>query len=81
MADPKDVAATKMVRQEFSKRNLDTTRADLRCTHGVVYIRGSVGFIKGGPTDVRKEIETIAKVLRTKAGIKDVVIDCTMRSG
>ncbi len=80
MADPKDVAATKMVRQEFSKRNLDTTRADLRVTHGVVYIRGSVGVIKGGPPDVRSEIETIAKVLRTRPGIRDVIVDCTMRT-
>lgn len=80
MADPKDVAATKLVRQEFSKRNLDTTRSDLRVTHGVCYIRGSVGTMKGGPTDVRAEIETIAKVLRQRPGIRDVVIDCTMRS-
>lgn len=80
MADPNDVAGTKAVRQEFSKRGLDTTRADLRVTHGVCYIRGSVGTIKGGPQDVRAELEIIAKVLRTRPQIKDVVIDCTMRS-
>ena len=80
MADPNDVAGTKAVRQEFSKRGLDTTRADLRVTHGVAYIRGSIGVIKGGPQDARAEIELIAKVLRTKSMIKDVVVDCTMRS-
>lgn len=80
MADPKDVAATKLVRQEFSKRNIDTTRADLRVTHGVVYIRGSVAVIKGGPTDLRAEVETIAKVLRSRQGIRDVIVDCTIRS-
>lgn len=81
MADPNDVAATKLLRQEFSKRGLDTTRADLRVTHGVAYIRGSIGTIKGGPQDVRAEIELITKVLRTRPQIKDVVVDCTMRGG
>ncbi|MBS1709183.1 MAG: hypothetical protein JSS65_10750 [Armatimonadetes bacterium] len=80
MADPNDVAANKMLRQEFSKRMMDVTRADLRVTHGVAYIRGAIGVIKGGPPDVRKECELIAKVLRTKPGIKDVVIDCTFRT-
>lgn len=80
MADPNDVAGTKALRQELSKRGLDTTRADMRVTHGVAYIRGSVGTIKGGPQDVRAELEIIAKVLRTKPMIKDVIIDCTMRS-
>lgn len=80
MADPNDVSATKAVRQEFSKRGLDTTRADLRVTHGIAYIRGSIGTIKGGPQDVRAELETIAKVLRTRQNIKDVIVDCTMRS-
>jgi len=80
MADPNDVSATKAVRQEFSKRGLDTTRADLRVTHGICYIRGSIGTIKGGPQDVRAELETIAKVLRTRQNIKDVILDCTMRS-
>ncbi len=80
MANPADVAANKMARQEFSKRGLDMTRADVRVTHGVCYIRGSVGVIRGGPQDVRSELDLIAKVLRTRPGIKDVVIDCTMRS-
>lgn len=69
-----------MARQEFSKRNLDMTRADVRVTHGVCYIRGSIGVMRGGPQDVRSELELIAKVLRTRPGIKDVVVDCTMRS-
>lgn len=80
MADPADVAATKTVRQEFSKRMVDITYADLRVTHGVAYIRGSVKPIKGGPTDLKSEIELIAKVLRTRPGIKEVVVDCAIRS-
>lgn len=80
MADPHDVAATKMVRSEFGKRMIDVTNADMRVTHGVCYIRGSLKPIKGGPSDIRKEVEIIMKVLRQRAGIKDVVLDCTIRS-
>ncbi len=80
MADPADVAANKALRREFSRRMIDITQADLRVTHGVAYIRGAIKPIKGGPTDIRKEVELIARLLRTQAGIKDVVIDCAFRN-
>jgi len=80
MADPADVAANKALRREFSRRMIDITQADLRVTHGVAYIRGAIKPIKGGPPDIRKEVELIARVLRTQAGIKDVVIDCAFRN-
>lgn len=77
---PEDTAATKTVRSEFGKRMLDTTQADLRVTHGVCYIRGVVKPIKGGNPDVKAELELISKVLRARPGIKDVIIDCAIRS-
>jgi hypothetical protein len=80
MADPADVALNKLIRSEFGKRMIDTTAADLRCTHGVVYIRGSLRPIKGGPTDLRAEVELIGRILRQRAGVRDVVIDCSFRS-
>jgi len=58
---------------------IDITQADLRVTHGVAYIRGAIKPIKGGPQDIRKEVELIARILRTQAGIKDVVVDCAFR--
>ena len=60
MADPADVAGNKALRREFSRRMIDITQADLRVTHGVAYIRGAIKPIKGGPTDMRKEVELIA---------------------
>lgn len=83
MADPKDVEATKAARREFSKRAVDISQADLRVMHGVVYLRGTVKAMRSGDGamggDLRSEIETIARVLRQKAGIRDVVIDVTYR--
>ncbi|HMS54886.1 MAG TPA: hypothetical protein PKA27_05755 [Fimbriimonadaceae bacterium] len=81
MADNKDVAGTKIVRSIFARRGIDTSRADLRVMHGVAYIRGTVTAIRGsGVTDVKAECEIIARVLRQKPEIRDVVLDCTFRS-
>lgn len=81
MADPKDVAANKFVRSIFGRRGIDVTRADLRVMHGVCYIRGAVAAIPGsGITDLKLEVQNIAKLLTQKPDIKDVVIDCHFRS-
>lgn len=80
MADPQDVAATKMVRRELNKRMIDVNQADIRVMHNVAYIRGVVRAIKGGPTDVKAEMELIARVLITSRKIKDAVIDVIIRT-
>lgn len=79
MADPNDVAATKLVRREFNRRKIDCTLADIRVLHGVVYIRGTIKSIRGGAPDVKAEVELVARALRTRPEIRDVVIDCTFR--
>lgn len=80
MADPNDVAATKIARREFNKRQVDVGLADIRVSHGVVFVRGVVKPIRGGPTDVKSECEHIARILRQKPEIRDVILDCTYRS-
>ena len=80
MADPGDVRGTKAARSEFSKRGIDTTYADIRVTHGICMIRGTVRAVRGSPiTDIRAEMAIVAKVLRQKAEIRDVVLDCMFR--
>lgn len=72
---------TKAVRNELAKRGVDATLADIRVMHGVAYIRGSVRPMKEAAfSDLRAEMELIARVLRQKAEIKDVVIDCSYRT-
>lgn len=76
MADPADVAASKLVRKEFGKSGLDITYADLRVTHGIAYIRGNISINKSTPvTDMRIEMERVVRILRQRQGIKDVVVD------
>ena len=79
MADPQDVQLTKMLRREMNRRMMDTGQTILRVMHGVAYIQGVVKPLKGGPTDLKAEIELVGRILRQR-GIKDVVIDCTFRS-
>lgn len=75
-----DVRATKYARSEFAKRGIETLAADLRVTHGVLYVTGSVRAMAGfGIGDIRRECEHVSKALKTKPEIKDVVFNCTFR--
>lgn len=81
MADPADVAGSKLVRKEFGKSGLDITYADLRVTHGVAYIRGNVSINKSTPvTDPKLEMDRVVRILRQRPGIKDVVVDVRYRT-
>lgn len=76
MADPMDQEATKYARKQFVRASIDTTQCDIRSTHGVVYIRGVLKAYGGAPySDLRTEAERVARVLRQKAGIRDVIIE------
>lgn len=80
MADPNDVAGTKMARSVFGRRGIDTSLADLRVMHGVLYVRGSVSAVKGsGIVDIKHEVENTARILRQRPEIRDVVLDCVYR--
>ena len=76
MADPLDVAASKLVRKEFGRSGLDITYTDLRVMHGTCYIRGTISLSRGGDAvDPKAELERVARIIRQRPGIKDVVID------
>ena len=79
MADPKDVEGTKIVRREFNKRAIDTSRADIRVMHGVAYIRGQLMKMRGAEGSLKESVEHICKALRSRPEIRDVVVDAVMR--
>jgi len=80
MADPADIAATKMMRRELGKRMIDVNQADIRVMHGVCYIRGVVRAIKGGPENIKAEIELLGRAMINTKRIKDCVVDVIVRS-
>lgn len=80
MADPQDAANSRNMRREFIKHHIDVTLADIRVTHGVVYVKGTVRAEKGSNFDIRLETERIGRLMRQRQGIRDVVIDCQYRT-
>ena len=76
---PEDVAITRMVRRELNRRKIDSTLADVRVMHGVVYIRGVIRGMRGGATDVKAEMDLIARLLRQKTEIREVNVDVMYR--
>lgn len=68
-----------MVLREINKRRIDTSLMDVHVIHGVVYIRGVVRPLRGQPVDLNQELEIIRRILRQKPGIRDVIIDVTIR--
>jgi hypothetical protein len=49
--------------------------------HGICYVRGSVRALRNANIpDLKSEMEKIAKILKTKQEIKDVIMDCIYRT-
>ncbi|HXH60766.1 MAG TPA: hypothetical protein VNI20_05350 [Fimbriimonadaceae bacterium] len=80
MATVEDIRTRKKVRSEFTKRMIDITGMDLQVLHGVAYVRGVIKPIKGGPTDLKAELELIATIVKNANLVKDCVIDATIRT-
>jgi hypothetical protein len=80
MADPSDVYATKLARREFHRHHVDVSLADIRVLHGVVYIRGTIGAERTAHyLDVKEEVERIARLLKQRPEVRDVVLDAMYR--
>ena len=77
MVDAKDVRALRLARTEFHKHGINIMRADIRVLHGILYIRGFVEPERGSQiNDLKHDMEVLARVLRQKAEIREVILDC-----
>jgi len=79
MPRPEDIEAMRLVRKELARRPIDLTLAQIFISHGIVRVGGQVRAMRGHEMDLKAELELIAKILRTKPGIRDVVIDAILR--
>ncbi len=69
------------VRGQIGRRYIDATLVNISCVGGNVYLNGVVKSLRAHPeVNLREELETIAKLLRGKNGIRDVVWDVNLRS-
>ena len=80
MVDEKDVIALRYARSELSRRCIDISRADVRMAHGVLHIRGDLTPLPNCTfSDLKTEVELIARVLRQKPEIREVILEVSYR--
>lgn len=70
-----DIATTRMVRREIIRRRLDDSRLQVNAMHGVVYLRGEVSALDRGGVDAHEELHILSRILRSRPGIRDVVLE------
>ena len=80
MPTREDIQAAKIVRREITRRPIDYSRIDIRVNRGIVHIRGHVAAMRGQVMDIREEMQMVAKVIRQRPGIRDVILDVTYRT-
>lgn len=70
-----DAQMARMAQREITRRAIDTSKLDVRCTHGVVHLRGTIARLHGHDVDLKHELEVVARTLRGRPGVRDVVIE------
>jgi hypothetical protein len=70
-----DATMTRMAQREITRRSIDTSRIDVRCSHGVIHVAGFVAKVHGHEVNLKHELEIVARSLRGRPGVRDVVIE------
>ena len=73
--DPNDMRGMKAARQEFSRRGIDVSRADVSVRNGVCIVRGLVGRLTGSEGNLMPEVLQAAKAIRQRSEIRDVQVE------
>jgi hypothetical protein len=68
-----------LVRREMARRPLDCSLVDVYCSHGVIYLRGTIRPMRGHVLDINSEISTLMTILRQKSGIRDIINELQTR--
>jgi hypothetical protein len=80
MASIEDIQTLKLVKREFNRRQIDTTKADIKVFRGVVHVRGTILPLGSGVIDAKKEVQAITRGLRAYSSIRDVVLEVKFAS-
>jgi hypothetical protein len=68
-----DAILTRRVRSEFIRRELDTSRLEVKVIHGVAYLGGELGETRSNRIwDYKKEIEILLGIINQIGGIRGV---------
>jgi osmotically-inducible protein OsmY len=70
---PDDAQLTRRVRSEIIRRELDTTRLEVKVIHGVAYLGGELRATRAQRiSDPRKELEIIETIIYQLSGIRGI---------
>jgi osmotically-inducible protein OsmY len=68
-----DAVLTRKVRSEIIRRELDTTRLEVKVIHGVAYLGGELKPVRGHKIpDWKKELEIIETVVLHISGVRGI---------
>lgn len=72
-----DAEMTRDVLRDIGRHPIDVSNLDVLVMHGVVYLRGRIGSIRGfyDDLDLHKELDMIIKALRQKPGVRDITVE------
>ncbi len=76
-----DIAATRRIRAQITRRTVDSSMLNVRVVHGVVYVQGIIRKLRSYPNiDLEQETETICHILRLQPGVRDVIWEASIRN-
>lgn len=64
---------TRLIQREIGRRQFDSSRLDIKFSHGIVFLRGQIKRLRGHENlDLKEELTIIYRILRQKDGIREV---------
>lgn len=70
---PDDAQLTRRVRSEIIRRELDTTRLEVKVMHGVAYLAGELRATRATKiSDSKREMEIIENIIYGISGIRGI---------
>ena len=75
-----DSKTAKHIRGEFVKHLVECQNAEFRVMHGICYVSGSLGVMRGGAPDSKAQAHLVRGLIIAKREVKDVIFYCSFRS-
>jgi|GEM_PF-1435801 len=73
--------AIKKVRAQLARRYIDTSTLNVTISGGNVHLTGAIRKLRAHPqVDLHQEMDQISQILKTIAGVREVVWDVALRS-
>lgn len=65
------------VRREMSRHTADFSEVQITSFHGTVHLHGRVRSMRGHEGSMEESANNFLKALRSRAGVKDVIVEWT----